>query len=208
MPLKADCLIQCCSRDALWGPKCWEPHNLTLCLHKNCHVSVTPAGWRCPWSTAASPCALSVSVCTFEHVCRSQSAVFSFDVLMYFTISGDTCDRDVKLAWLHVSWLGGWVGGWPVAVLAADRFVFPMKAEGNAYRRRCLLGGNVQFLLQFALEFVLSSVWLPNSWSDLTHCLTFCFKGLQNFKETIYFSLPIQILVPAVHRPFQSWNSA
>lgn len=77
VPLKADCLFQCCSRDVLWGPKCWEPHNLTLCLHQNCHVSVTPAGWRCPRSTTASPCALSVSVCTFEHVCR-QAPVCSF----------------------------------------------------------------------------------------------------------------------------------
>lgn len=131
VPLKADCLIQCCSRDALWGPKCWEPHNLTLCLHQNCHVSVTPAGWRCPRSTAASPYALSVSVCTFEHVCRSQSAVFPFDVLMYFTISGDACDRDVELVWLHVSWLGGWLGDLWRCWRQTGVCVFQMKAEGN-----------------------------------------------------------------------------
>lgn len=110
VPLKADCLIQCCSRDALWGPKCWEPHNLTLRLHQNCHVSVTPAGWHCPRSTTASPYALSfclrlhIWACLQEPVCSF--SFWCFDVFHHqWRCMWSWC----KISVAPCGWMGGWV---------------------------------------------------------------------------------------------------
>lgn len=59
---------------------CWENNKLTLCLHHNCHISVTYVGWLGPRSLC--------SFCLSAHLSRSAEATLQFLHLMfgYFAI--------------------------------------------------------------------------------------------------------------------------